>query len=321
VSVRSFAATVGVVGVGAALLAGAVQVQAARERTYPAAAGADQAVYLRSGTAIRRLTGAFNALAADVYWIRAIQYYGGTKRHLAAQARGPEPPPLLADTTAPEYSLLYPLLDITTSLDPRFNIAYRFGAVFLAEPPPGGPGRPDLAVALLEKGLRQQPDKWEYMEDIGFVHYWYRHDSHTAAAWFAKAGDVPGAPWWLRSLAATTLAQGGDRRSSRIVWEAIRQSAEIDWLRHDAERRLAQLQALDDLDALQKAVDEFALRTGRPPADWSALVRARSLRGNPLDPAGMPYELTPDGRVRLSSSSPLWPLPEEPKRIDAPPSS
>src|SRR6185295_13893935 len=50
-----------------------------------------------------------------------------------------------------EYAALYPLLDLTTSLDPRFNLAYRFGSIFLAEPAPRGPGRPDLAIALLKK--------------------------------------------------------------------------------------------------------------------------------------------------------------------------
>ena len=72
------------------------------------------------------------------------------------------------------------------------------------------------------------------MQDIGFVHYWFRHDYRAAADWFERAGDMPGAPWWLQSLAATTLAQGGDRQSSRVMWTAIRQSAEIDWLRNDA---------------------------------------------------------------------------------------
>jgi len=47
----------------------------------------------------------------------------------------------------------------------------------------------------------------------------------------------------VKSLAATTLAQGGDRRSSRRDVVAILQSAEVDWLRKDAERRLVQLQA------------------------------------------------------------------------------
>ena len=310
---RSLTTAAGATALAAILMAGAVQVQAMRERVYPPAASEDD-LYMRSGPALRRLTVAYSALGADVYWIRALQYFGGTKRRLA-QLGGPEPPPMLA---VDEYSLLYPLLDITTSLDPQFNIAYRFGAVFLAEPYPGGPGRPDLAVALLEKGLRERPDKWAYMEDIGFVHYWYVHDYGAAARWFKKASEAPGAPWWLASLAATTLAAGGDRQSSRLMWEAIRQSAENDWLRQDAERRLAQMRALDELDRLQSVVDAFIQRTGRPPSGWLELVRARVLPGVPVDPARVRYEVSADGRVRLSASSKLWPLPEEPKRIGEP---
>jgi hypothetical protein len=204
---------------------------------------------------------------------------------------------------------------LTTSLDPRFNIAYRFGAIFLAEPYPGGAGRPDLAVALLEKGLRERPDKWEYMQDIGFVYYWWIRDYRVAADWFDRAGQVPGAPWWLRSLAATTLAEGGDRGSSRTMWEAIRQSAEIDWLRRDAERRLSQLTALDQIDALQKVVDQLTKREGAPPTSWMPFLGGRPLPGVPVDPAGTPYEIDALGRVRLSMRSPLFPIPEEPQRL------
>jgi len=304
-----------------ALLAAAVQLQAARERAYPPAVLDEEDVYLQSGSVVRRLTGAYNALAADVYWVRAIQYYGGTKRRLAAQsARVPEPPPMLA-APSDDYVYLFPLLDVTTDLDPRFNIAYRFGSVFLAEPYPGGPGRPDLAIKLLEKGLRERPDKWEYMEDIGFVHYWYRHDYAAAASWFQKAADVPNAPWWLRSLAATTVAQGGDRQSSRLMWEAIRQSSDNDWLRRDADRRLAQLRALDQIDEMQRKVDAYRSGTGQTPADWTALVRAGVFPGIPADPTFTRYELTADGRVQLSQSSALWPLPEEPQRLSPRPIS
>ena len=302
------------------LLAGAVQLQAVRERAFPPPPVAEDTVYVQSGQAIRRMTGAYAGLAADVYWIRTLQYFGGIKRRLAARPSGPAPPPASATRPA-EFAGLYPLLDITTTLDPRFNIAYRFGAVFLAEPYPGGPGRPDLAVALLEKGLRARPDKWEYMQDIGFVHYWYSHDYRAAAGWFDKASQVPGAPWWLRSLAATTLAQGGDRESSRTIWQAIQQSADNDWLRKDAERRLAQLRALDEIEFLAQQVETFRARTGVSPAGWLDVVRAGLVGGVPADPAGAAYELTDDGRVRLSQSSPLWPLPDEPRRIVAPPAS
>jgi len=299
---RARLVTIGVVVLALLLLGAAARVQAAREAIYATHEIDDASLYF-SGTSVRRLSGAYAALAADVYWIRAIQHYGGEKRRMAAQPR-------TANTG--HYALLYPLLDITTTLDPRFKIAYRFGSVFLAEAFPGGAGRPDLAIQLLEKGARAQPDRWEYMQDIGFVHYWYRHDYRASAEWFRRAGQTPGAPWWLRSLAATTLAVGGDRRSSRVMWEAIRESADNDWLRQDAERRLLQLQALDVIDELQRRVGEYNRRFSRPPADWSEVVRARLVGGVPLDPAGAPYDLAPGGRVQLSDRSPLFPLPVEP---------
>jgi hypothetical protein len=311
VTSRSNAAVLGTVIAAAVLMTAAVQVEAAREQMYPAAAVADTVLYLKSGPAVRRLVGAYSALFADLYWIRAIQYYGGTKQGLDAalpyQMALPEPPTSLAADAFPD---LYPLLDITTTLDPRFNIAYRFGSVFLAESYPRGADRPDLAIALLEKGVRERPDRWQYLQDIGFVHYWFRHDFLAAAEWFQKAADVPGAPWWLRSLAATTLAQGGDRQSSRAMWSAILETAELDWVRKDAQRRLLQLQALDAVDELQRVVDRSARTTGVP-ADWQSLVAARALPGTPVDPTGTPFDLT-RGRVQLSRSSSLWPPPEEP---------
>jgi tetratricopeptide (TPR) repeat protein len=302
-----------------ALMAAAIQVQAARERTYPPSGEEEATVYITSPAAVRRMSLAYPTLTADLYWIRALQYYGGTKRRVASEWPQLAPPFALAADPDAGYPLLYPLLDLTTSLDPRFNVAYRFGAIFLAEPYPGGPGRPDLAIALLEKGLRERPDKWEYMLDTGFVHYWFTQDYRAAADWFDQAARAPGAPWWLKPLAATTLAQGGDRRSSRQMWTAIRQSAENDWLKREADRRLAQLRALDEIDRLQQAIETVARRTGARPADWPSLIRAGVIPGVPLDPVGTPYEIASDGVVRLSPTSALFPLPEEPQAIRRPP--
>jgi tetratricopeptide (TPR) repeat protein len=310
-------ALVRVVVVVGALLAGAAMLQAAREQAFPMPEVADASLYLTSGAVARGLTVSLNALAADVYWIRTLQYYGGARRRLAASAPVPEPPPLLAAPSS-GYDQLYPLLDLTTSLDPRFTVAYRFGAVFLAEPYPSGLGRPDLAIELLEKGIREQPDKWEYMEDLGFVHYWYERNYREAAAWFARAARVPNAPDWLKPLAATTLAQGGDRQSSRIMWRAILESAEQEWLRRSAEHRLLQLRAMDELDGLQERVDAYSKRTGEPPADWRPLVDSRVLPGLPLDPTGAPYEIDAAGKVQLSTRSSLRPLPAEPANAAVP---
>ena len=249
-----------------------------------------------------RLSLSFTALAADLDWIQAIQYYGGTLRK---NDRTDEPK---------DYSLLYPLLDRVTTLDPRFNIAYRFGSIFLAEPNPGGAGRPDLAIALLEKGIAAT-GRWEYYEDMGFVYYWQLHDYKAAAGAFQRGARAPNGPWWLETLAAVTLLRGGDRATSRSLWRQIQQTADNDWLRHQAELRLTQLDAMDQMDQLEAIVTRYRLMNGHLPDSWLALERARLLRGNgpPLDPAGEPYQLDPEsGRVTLSRSSRLRPLPTEP---------
>ena len=308
---RSLAAAVVVL----VLLASAAALAAARESRFPPPPPKEETLYLTSGATARRLTVGYATIAADLYWIRAVQYYGGVKLRLnhpeQVQQRAAAP-------AGTDYRQLYPLLDLTTALDPRFNIAYRFGSIFLAEPYPGGAGRPDLAIALLEKGLAVRPDKWEYMQDIGFVHYWWRHDYQQAARWFQRAADVPGAPWFLRSLAATTLAEGGDRESSRTMWRAIRESAEIDWLKTDAERRLQQLDAMDFVEQVQRDVDR-AKDAGVTATSWQELVRRGAIAGIPVDPSHTPLELDATGTVRLSSTSPLFPLPEEPKHAAPPP--
>ena len=243
----------------------------------------------------RRAALSFEAALADVYWIRAVQHYGRTR---------------LAGGAAQDYDVLYPLLNVVTTLDPRFEAAYRLGAVFLAEPPPGGPGRPDLAVALLRKGIENAPARWQYLQDMGFVHYWWLRDVEAAAGWFERAAGVPDAPWWLGPLAATTMAEGGDRRGARALWRQVRDASGDAWMRAEAARRLAQLEALDAVDRYQDLVDAFRARTGRPPAAWSEHRAAGEVSGIPVDPTGVPYALTPpDGTVAVSRRSALFPLP------------
>src|SRR5262249_33330869 len=187
-------------------------------------------LYVRSPQVLRRATLSFQALLADIYWIRAVQHYGGTK---------------LSNDPNKQYDVLYPLLDLTTSLDPYFDVVYKFGSVFLAETYPAGAGRPDQAIALLQKGLRTRPDKWELAQEVGFVYYWWLGDYQNAAMWFNRAADMPKAPDWLRPLAAVTLAQGGNRASSRVLWTEIGRNADAEWLRDQASFRLKQLDALD----------------------------------------------------------------------------
>lgn len=282
-------------------LALAVSLQVTRDRLYPRAGQeVERLLYVRSPQALDRMALGFDALAADIYWIRALQHFGGDRLSGRGEA-------------SPRYELLYPLLDITTSLDPYFNLAYRFGAIFLSEGYPGGAGRPDRAILLLKKGIANNPGKWEYYHDIGFVYYWTMGDREEAARWFQRAAAQPGAPEWLMPVAASMLIAANDRASARQLWSQI-MAADEPWLRRSAERALAQLNALDQIDQLQALV----IAAGRPAGEaysWSAVIRRGRLRGIPLDPAGTPYEIDPaTGAVSVARTSPLTPMPMATRR-------
>ena len=83
-------------------------------------------LYITSPKAVKRLSLGYDGLLADIYWTRAVQYFGG--RHVAG---------------ASHFRLLAPLLEITTTLDPHLLVAYQFGANFLSPKPPNGAGMPD----------------------------------------------------------------------------------------------------------------------------------------------------------------------------------
>jgi hypothetical protein len=276
------------------LAAGAVASQVVVEGAIQRETVAPTVDWIQSPQLMRRLALSFDTLLADVYWIRSVQYYGDTK---------------LSSEKKKEYGRLFPLLDMTTTLDPRFNIAYRFGAILLSEGYPNGAGNTEQAIALLEKAIKEMPEKWQYLHDAGFVEYWWNKDPNAAAKWLLRAADVPGSPSWLRPVAAGMLAEGGDERTSRALWTELEASAEHDWLRQAARRGLMQLDAEAAIAQLQPAVNRFHDTTGHFPASWQEMVRERLLPGIPLDPSGRPFTLDPaSGAIDVDRESPVFPL-------------
>lgn len=281
----------------ALLLTTAVGVQVWRDRGWQPYEPATPVLWLQRAETMRKLALGFDNIIADAYWIRAVVYFGRQR---------------LSTRPDKNYDLLYPYLDFVTTLDPRFMTAYRFGAIFLSEPPPGGPLRPDLAIELLKRAAATSPHRWEYAHDIAFVYYWTYRDYVKGAEWMQRASEIPNAPLWLKSSAATMLELGRDRESARQIWAQMRDSAQEEWLKQTAELRIAQLDALQAIERLNEMVWRYEARTGRMPGTWQELIAARVIRAVPLDPAGVPFELDQFNEdVRLSTKSPLWPLPHD----------
>jgi hypothetical protein len=251
----------------------------------------EEVLYLWSGRHVKRLFPGFEGLAADVYWLRTVQYFGG-QRLFAAQKR---------------FELLRPLIEITTTLDPRLEVAYRYGAIFLSEPQPLGAGRPREGIEVLETGVHNLPDSWRLHQDLGFFHYLYLKDAARAAAVLLEAADLPGSAFWLRPMAADLLARGGDRATSRRMWQQMFEQAEEGIIRENARVRLQVLDSLDLADRLTAAVAEMERRRGRRPPRLAGLVEAGLWAGPLVDAAGVPFRYDAGtGRVSIDHGSPMW---------------
>jgi hypothetical protein len=249
-----------------------------------------EVLYLWSGRHVRRLLPGLENLAADLYWLRAVQYFGGQK----VFARDPQ------------MELLEPLLDITVTLDPRMEVAYRYGAIFLAEQVPVGAGRPRQAVALLERGMAALPENWRIRQDLGFIHFLHLNDPRRASAVLLDASNLPGAPFWLRNLAADVLARGGDRETAKKMWRQIHDQSD-GVVRANALINLQVLEALDQAERLTRLVEEFGRRTGRRPQSLDELRARGLLRGPAVDSSGTPFVYdVQTGRVRVSPRSALY---------------
>ena len=262
------------------LFAGSILCRRQLERLRGTEATLEEVLYLPSGKTVKRLSLGYSGLLADIYWTRAVQYFGS--KHLKHSTR---------------YDLLYPLLDITTDLDPKLIVAYEYGAVFLSQRPPDGAGQPDKAVALAEKGIRANPDYWRLYFTLGFVQYMDRHDAKAAESAFQKGSEVPGALPWMKVMAARMAERSRDIETSMMLWRGVYETTSDPNVKNTAELHLASLQANRDINQLERLVQAYRQHTGTLPATWTDLLRAGLISHIPLAPYGEPYVLHADGSV------------------------
>jgi tetratricopeptide (TPR) repeat protein len=245
-------------------------------------------ILLRSGKLMRLMSLEYAPLMADIYWTRVVQYYGN--KHSQGKTN---------------LELLWPLLDITTTLDPNLLVAYRFGAVFLAQAAPAGAGRPDLAVELIKRGIESNPEYWRLYEDLGFVYYFDLKDYQKASEAFLEGSKKPNAQVWMKVMAANIAAEGESFSTSFFLWRDIYESASDPSVKKNALMQLQLLKAKEECRQLDALADEYQKRNGKRPRRMAELIQAGLLRGVPKDPAGFAYVLGENGKAELNVDSPL----------------
>jgi hypothetical protein len=170
-----------------------------------------------------------------------------------------------------------------------------------------GAGDCERGVALLEKGVRNNPLNWRLRQDLGFFLFTFLDDAKRGAEVLQEAARLPGAPFWLESLAAQILYKGGDRETSRRIWKGMYDQAEEGPMKYNALAHLRYLDALDQAEELTRLVRLYEERTGRKPDSLEQLRSLGLLRRPPVDPSGAPFSYDRErGTVTIDRQSELW---------------
>jgi hypothetical protein len=247
----------------------------------------DDTIYLTSPKLLKRLSLGYNGLLADIYWTRAVQYYGA-----------------MHHSGGSDYKLLWPLLSLTAQLDPHFTRAYEFGGAFLAANPPNGAGLPDRAVELVEYGIRENPDNWHLYYDLGFIHYDLKNYPAAADA-FLRGSKLPNAHPFLRTLAARMAEHGGDVDTARMMWTTTYENSPDKDIRDNALLHLRAIKVNQDVSTLEHLAEVYKENFKVFPQTFADMVVAGLLDGIPADPTGHEYKLEPGGKVIVSNPDEL----------------
>ena len=251
---------------------------------------ADEAPYLSPETA-RRLAAGFGGLAADWYWLNALQYVGRKIQDKArasrnARERGVE----LDRVEGVDPRILARLLDMITTLDPRFTAVYEFAAVVL--PAVDVPA----AVTLLEKGIQANPEHWYLHQQLAYIH-WQRGDYLAAADAFRRGARMTTARW-MEYMAEKMEDKGDDPQVARAMYTRMYEQAQDDQVQQWALKRLMELRSLREREVIRRVLSGFVTVSGQCPHAWTDVgpgLREAGLtlhpQGPPLDPSGTPYVL------------------------------
>ncbi|MFY9560098.1 MAG: hypothetical protein WAQ52_07680 [Terriglobales bacterium] len=241
-----------------------------------------EVLYIRSPKALKRISLGYTGLLGDLYWTRAVQYFGYQHHQHSS-----------------DFHLLAPLLEIATDLDPKLLPAYQFGSNFLAPQPPNGAGEPEKAIALAEYGIRNNPDNWKLYYGLGFIYYTELKDYAKASEAFERGAQVPNAHPFLGILAARMAQHAGEFETARMLWTTTYETTKDKDIQRNAVDHLRALRVDEDVTQLEQLVSTYRGRTGRLPVSINDLVRAGLIGGVPVDPTGQPYKLMPDGRIEV----------------------
>jgi tetratricopeptide (TPR) repeat protein len=251
-----------------------------------------------SSTVLRWASLGHPTLAANLSYLRMVQYLGEPR----AGERG--------------WEKLLPLADLVTDLDPGHGYAYQVAGTVL-----GSVQRVPESNAILEKGMRNVPERYILPFLRAFNAFYYAGDYAEAGRFVEIAARTPNAPEHLRQNVLAMYVKGRRADAALAFLERARTEARDETSRLAIDEQIKRALLERDAALLDEAVARYRARHGLPPFALELLVADGLVRAIPQDPFGGSYVLGQDGRVRSSVYEARFAPPERPGRMPAEPNA
>lgn len=192
-------------------------------RTIPHPRPLEELSYYPSGQFLKPVMLGHSETAADLAWLRAVQYYG---EHRSTDSR---------------FERMGHVFDILTSLAPGFVPAYVFGGFALAQEG----GQVDRGERLMLRGMEANPSSGEMAFQLGFF-YFVRpggRDLRNAAAYFEQAARQPDAPERASRFAAYARQNAGELGVAYMLWDDVLRHSGNTYMQDIAKREMEKIRA------------------------------------------------------------------------------
>lgn len=239
-------------------------------------------LYLPTGNFIKSAVLGFDEIAADILYIKALGYFGGH---------------YLSDK---EYKWLYHILDVTTTLSPRFKDPYEFGAVILALEI----GEVENSNKLLEKAFGYNPQYWRFPFYLAFNHFFYRSDYAAAASYMALASKLPGSPAYIPSLSSRLYAQAKKPEYAISFLTEIYNESDDKIIKEKLGIRIRELVIERDLNLLERIIVRYRDLYNSRPLNLEELTQKGLIEKIPEEPFGGYYYIDTETGMPKSSTHP-----------------
>lgn len=191
-------------------------------------------------------------LAADLWFIRLMQYYGteepersGEEAEEAVDPGHGEPGHHCAHEHFGEgrYPEFASLARHILALDPYFTNAGLYAAGSLAF----NMNRPAEAVELLNEALLYRPKEWKYLTLLAAIGYSRASDPSGVLASIEPLLNEPDCPVMLRQLAAFLNKKAGRYRTAYLIYASMLTTTKDRFYLENARREMARLEGKPDL--------------------------------------------------------------------------